>query len=248
MLISQAGMAALAVHEGIVPGPYRDSVGVWTYGIGHTHAAGPPDPRRMPRGMPEDLDAAIREAVSVYAIDVARYAAEVDAAITTPIEQHQFDALVSFHFNTGAIGTATLTRRVNARDFSRAAGEFDRWVKPREIRDRRMAEKALFWSGTYPTEAIPVWSITTSGRVVFRPVRTIPQADFLAMLAPPTPIDPPIIPARLTGLTRAQVRSVQHALNAAGLGPLKIDGIAGTATRAAHAAFWSRGQANAATV
>ena len=40
MKTSDAGIFALALHEGIVPGPYRDSVGVWTYGIGHTLGAG----------------------------------------------------------------------------------------------------------------------------------------------------------------------------------------------------------------
>ena len=39
---SPRGIVALASHEGLVPGPYQDSVGVWTYGIGHTAAAGKP--------------------------------------------------------------------------------------------------------------------------------------------------------------------------------------------------------------
>jgi len=43
--------------------------------------------------------------------DLARYAAEVSAALgEAPATQAQFDALVSFHYNTGAIGRATLTR------------------------------------------------------------------------------------------------------------------------------------------
>lgn len=39
--VSPEGMFTLALHEGLVPGPYRDSVGVWTYGIGHTSRAKP---------------------------------------------------------------------------------------------------------------------------------------------------------------------------------------------------------------
>ena len=50
MKTSDAGLFALALHEGIVPAPYRDSVGVWTYGIGHTLGAGYPDPEKMLRG------------------------------------------------------------------------------------------------------------------------------------------------------------------------------------------------------
>jgi hypothetical protein len=36
MRVSPQGIAELASHEGIVPYPYLDSVGVWTLGIGHT--------------------------------------------------------------------------------------------------------------------------------------------------------------------------------------------------------------------
>jgi GH24 family phage-related lysozyme (muramidase) len=60
--------------------------------------------------------------------DLARYAAEVSAAIgEAPTSQTQFDALVSFHYNTGAIARATLTRLHKAGDFTGAAREFARW-------------------------------------------------------------------------------------------------------------------------
>ena len=63
--------------------------------------------------------------------DLARYAAEVAevaAAIgDTPTTQAQFDALVSFHYNTGAIGRATLTRKHREGDTAGAAREFARW-------------------------------------------------------------------------------------------------------------------------
>ena len=44
MKTSDAGIIALISHEGIVPGPYKDSKGILTYGVGHTKAAGAPDP------------------------------------------------------------------------------------------------------------------------------------------------------------------------------------------------------------
>ena len=62
--------------------------------------------------------------------DLRRYAREVAAAIgETPTTQNQFDAMVSFHYNTGAIGRATLTKRHVARDYEGAAQEFKRWNK-----------------------------------------------------------------------------------------------------------------------
>lgn len=60
--------------------------------------------------------------------DLTRFAAEVSAAIgTAPTTQSQFDALVSFHYNTGAIARATLTRKHIAGDHQGAAREFARW-------------------------------------------------------------------------------------------------------------------------
>ena len=44
MQMTDRGLLALVRHEGIVPGPYLDVKQVWTFGIGHTAAAGPPDP------------------------------------------------------------------------------------------------------------------------------------------------------------------------------------------------------------
>jgi lysozyme len=84
------------------------------------------------------------------AADLARFAAEVARVIgDAPTTQAQFDALVSFHYNTGAIARATLTRRHRAGDHAGARREFARWnraggrVLPGLTR-RRAAEAALY--------------------------------------------------------------------------------------------------------
>ncbi|MGB7409326.1 MAG: lysozyme [Pontixanthobacter sp.] len=60
--------------------------------------------------------------------DLKRYAADVAAAIGgAPTTQNQFDAMVSFHYNTGAIARATLTRKHRAGDYGGATAEFARW-------------------------------------------------------------------------------------------------------------------------
>lgn len=60
--------------------------------------------------------------------DLVRYAAEVARALgNAPTSQQQFDALVSFHYNTGALARSTLLRRHLAGDFAGAAAEFARW-------------------------------------------------------------------------------------------------------------------------
>ena len=47
MKMTDRGLLALARHEGIVPAPYLDVARVWTFGVGHTAAAGAPDPDRL---------------------------------------------------------------------------------------------------------------------------------------------------------------------------------------------------------
>jgi lysozyme len=197
MQMTDRGLLALVRHEGLVPGPYTDVKQVWTFGIGHTGAAGAPDPATMPRGMPADLDAAIREAFRVFQADLARYEADVLRAVKVPLERHEFDALVSFHYNTGGIAKAALTRHLNAGDRATAAGAFMGWLKPAAIRPRREAERDLFATGRYPTGTIPVWSVDRNGRVDFSgPMRRLTENEALAMLRPASvPIQRPSVPA-----------------------------------------------------
>lgn len=88
--------------------------------------------------------------------DLARYASEVAAAIgDAPTGEAHFDALVSFHYNTGAIGQATLTRKHCAGDFAGAAREFARWNKAggrvlKGLSNRRAAEAELYRSDVRP--------------------------------------------------------------------------------------------------
>jgi GH24 family phage-related lysozyme (muramidase) len=82
--------------------------------------------------------------------DLARYSADVARALgDAPTSQQQFDALVSFHYNTGAIARATLTRLHKGGDFAGAAAEFGKWVHAGGRRlaglvRRREAEAALY--------------------------------------------------------------------------------------------------------
>ena len=185
MKTSDAGLFALALHEGIVPAPYFDSVGVKTYGIGHTAAAGAPDPASLPMGMPADLDAALREVFATFRRDLPKYEAGVNRAVKVPITQAQFDALVSFHYNTGAIGRASLVKRLNAGDVGGAATGFLAWMKPPEIKDRRTAEFALFAKGTYPTGQVTVWQVSKAGKVIWKPARRLSKDQVLALLDGP---------------------------------------------------------------
>jgi GH24 family phage-related lysozyme (muramidase) len=111
----------------------------WTIGWGATGA-----------GIDSDTVWTQAQCDARLASDVARHAGEVARAIgDAPTSQNQFDALVSFHYNTGAIGRATLTRRHVAGEFAAAAAEFARWNRAggtvlRGLVRRRAAEAMLY--------------------------------------------------------------------------------------------------------
>lgn len=194
MQTSMKGVAALAAHEGLVPAPYRDSVGVLTVYIGHTEAAGSPDPASMPMAMPDDLDEAIARAFEVFRADLAKYEVAVSRAITVPVTQHEFDAAVSFHYNTGAIHRATWVKSLNAGNRAAAAAQIMNWTKPPEITPRRQAEQALFADGVYPDDHVVVWKTDGKGNVIWKPARTLSPDEVAALMRPvpdPEPIPEP---------------------------------------------------------
>jgi lysozyme len=130
-------------HEAIVQTRYLDSKNVWTIGVGHTKAAGEPDPKTYDKEMP------LKEVFKLFQQDVQKYADDVNAVLKVPVTQTEFDALVSFHFNTGGISRASLVKSINAKDKKTAAKQFLNWKKPPEIMDRRKKEQKLFAEGVY---------------------------------------------------------------------------------------------------
>lgn len=88
----------------------------------------------------------------LFARDLAERETEVSKAIgSTPTTQNQFDALMSFHYNTGAIASSTLGKLHKAGDYAGAAEQFGKWIyndgKPMGgLKRRRSAERALYVS------------------------------------------------------------------------------------------------------
>jgi lysozyme len=122
-------------REGVRNEAYRDSVGVWTIGVGHT---GPE--------VHEGLVWTDEQVRQTLAKDLERFEKAVNDAVKVPLDQWQFDALVSFAFNVGvgAFTGSTLVRRINSGEWEAAEHEFDRWHIPAEITSRRNAEREQF--------------------------------------------------------------------------------------------------------
>ena len=95
MRTSLAGAFSIIAHEAIVLTRYRDSRGVWTIGVGHTAAAGAPDPAAFGGAM------TLGQAIELFRRDLAQFERRVNAAFEVKLRQHEFDAAVSFDFNNG---------------------------------------------------------------------------------------------------------------------------------------------------
>ena len=144
MKMSPAGRKVLADREGRRRSAYRDSVGVWTIGIGHTSAAGPP---RVTPG----LTITEAECDAIFARDLRQYETGVAKAVRVPMTQHEFDALVSFCYNIGIGGLArsSAVRLLNAGEREKAGEALLLWNKPSVILSRRRGERAQFLGEGY---------------------------------------------------------------------------------------------------
>ncbi len=200
MKMSTEGLIALIGHEGIVLSRYLDSVKVWTIGVGHTKAAGGIDPEKFTGTL------TMTEALDLLRDDIVKYENGVNNAVKVALKQHEFDALVSFHYNTGAIARATLTKTLNAGDRKGAGEQFMNWVKPAAIYGRRKAEARLFIAGEYPPPLATAYPADAKGNVLWgagtrvnvghllaTPKPAIPQPPPVPIDAPPAPNDPAVI-------------------------------------------------------
>ena len=154
----------VAAHEALVRQTYKDSVGKLTWCISMTSATG----HRVDRyiGKPQSL----QHCMSLYVWALTNYAEQVREVFKDhPLSQAQFAAAVSFHWNTGAIRTATWVKHFKAGDMEAASAAFMNWVTPKEVTERREKERDLFFAGK--------WS-NTGTMTEFTRLRTNMQPDF----------------------------------------------------------------------
>src|SRR6266853_2866911 len=145
--------------------------GVLTIGYGHTSAAGPPI---VHIGQTLSKD----EADQILAADLGRVEGEVNKLVKVALNQNQFDALVSFHFNTGALGHSSALPLLNEGKYSEAADHLLLYNKQTihgvshvvaGLITRRKAEHELFMSqattlpdiSKKPTSDVPTQSWNT---------------------------------------------------------------------------------------
>jgi GH24 family phage-related lysozyme (muramidase) len=201
--VSRAGVELIKSFEGLRQTAARLPDGRWTLGYGHTFSA-----REGATVTQEDADALLR-------FDLLPVVDAINNLVLTPLNQNQFDALVSFCFNIGNdnFAASSVLKRINEGRMTEAALAMDSWrsaefngqtyVLAPLIR-RRAAEKNLFLTpdeigGNAPsllirpvedgmeTGASPseIDAPTNGGILSARPLAADPITPALSTLPPP---------------------------------------------------------------
>ncbi len=139
MEISQEGLSLIKKFEGCELESYKCAAGVWTIGYGST------------KGVEEGMEISQERADMLLLEDVEVFEEAVSKLVEVPLEQNQFDALVSWTFNLGStnLQNSTLLKVLNNEDYEGVPSQIKRWNKAggevlQGLVRRREAEALLF--------------------------------------------------------------------------------------------------------
>lgn len=144
MKVDAAGVQLISDFEDLRLTAYDDGVGVWTIGWGTTVY---PSGKKVKKGDKITLE----QARQYKAYDLARFEKAVNDAVKVPLNQNQFNALVSLAYNIGekAFTGSTLVKRLNDGNYKAAADQFLVWVnaggkRMQGLVNRRNKEREVF--------------------------------------------------------------------------------------------------------
>lgn len=115
MEISDKGINLIKKFEGCRLTAYKCPAGIWTIGYGHTGAD-------VTSGKTISQD----EADRLFKQDLKVHSKNVSKLLTVPVNQNQFDALVSLEYNIGVgnFKSSSILRLLNQRKFFEAGARF----------------------------------------------------------------------------------------------------------------------------
>lgn len=121
---SQVGVDLIKKYEGLRTTAYLDPVGVPTIGYGHIKTVTKADVTNKKTITAKQAEDLLRE-------ELPEYEGYVRSAVKVPLNQNQFDALVSFTYNlgNGNLNKSTLLKKLNKSDYKGAQAEFAQWNK-----------------------------------------------------------------------------------------------------------------------
>jgi len=139
MKISQYGIDLIKHFEGCELEAYQCAAGVWTIGYGHTKGVQPGDQWSE------------SHANHMLEVELEEYENYVSTAVTVPLSQNQFDALVSWVYNlgNGNLTSSTMLKVLNSGDYAGVPAQIKRWNKAggkvlEGLTRRRQAEADMF--------------------------------------------------------------------------------------------------------
>ena len=139
MNISEEGLSLIKKFEGCELKAYRCAANVLTIGYGTT------------KGVTEDMEILTRPPESLLKEEMHEYEGYINDMVKVPLEQNQFDAMVSWVFNLGStnLSSSTLLKKLNNSEYDEVPSQIKRWNKAGgKVLDglirRREAEALLF--------------------------------------------------------------------------------------------------------
>tara|TARA_R110000803_G_scaffold149167_1_gene214626 strand:+ start:2254 stop:2697 length:444 start_codon:yes stop_codon:yes gene_type:complete len=141
MNISQEGLGLIKKFEGCELNSYKCAAGVWTIGYGSTH------------GIEEGMSISKSRAEELLLEDISEFEDHVMNNVKVPLNQNQFDAMVSWTFNLGGgnLKSSTLLKVLNGGDYEDVPNQIKRWNKANgkvlEGLIRRREAEALLFAG-----------------------------------------------------------------------------------------------------
>lgn len=147
MILDKKGYDLIQEFEGLRLKAYRDSVGIWTIGVGNIVYE---DGSKVKQG---DTITAER-ARTLFEGTACQFSFKVNKMVKKPVTQNQFNALVSLAYNIGlgAFEKSTLLRLVNNNpNDANIAKEFLKWKNAggkviQGLLNRRIKESAVYFS------------------------------------------------------------------------------------------------------
>lgn len=154
MKVGERGKHLFKDWEGLVTHVYLDSGGEPTIGIGHLLTRSERTSGKIViRGRATQYRDGLSEQQCWHLLeqDLEGVEKTVNQAVMVPLNQNQFDALVSFTFNVGdtAFCDSTLLRLLNQRQYDQVPAQLIRWVRDngqvvQGLINRRQKEIALW--------------------------------------------------------------------------------------------------------
>ena len=146
MIVSKNGLDIIKEFESFKSKPYLCPSQKATIGYGSTYY---PDGKKVTL---QDKEITEQKAFEILEYIANKdFGSNINKVVKVPLNQNQFDALVSFAYNigNGNFNSSTLLRWLNQGNYKEASMQLLRWNKSKGIvlnglTKRRKAEKALF--------------------------------------------------------------------------------------------------------